>query len=146
MVLANVSSDVERTDAVNPERALPATPSARPSSAAEGGPVLRIEETHAIDERRDGRTARREQWARRDLRRARRRGARDLLAGGMPRAGALAHRVAQPEIHSPDRRKIWVACDEHRDFLRDYLAAREFPVAVAPLTPLAPAAPTGDAS
>ena len=52
-MLANVSSDVERTDAVNPERALPATPAVPPSSAAEGGPVLRIEETHAIDERRD---------------------------------------------------------------------------------------------
>jgi hypothetical protein len=38
-----------------------------------------------------------------------------------------------PRIHSPDRRKTWVACDEHRDFLRDYLAARDFPVAVAPL-------------
>jgi hypothetical protein len=53
VVLANVSSDVERTDAVNPERALPATPSVRPSSAAEGGAVLRIEESRAIDERRD---------------------------------------------------------------------------------------------
>ncbi len=41
-----------------------------------------------------------------------------------------------PKIHSPDRIKVWVACDEHRDYLRDYLAAREFPVAVVPLTPL----------
>jgi hypothetical protein len=40
-----------------------------------------------------------------------------------------------PKIHSPDRTKVWVACDEHRDFLRDYLAAREFPVTVLPLTP-----------
>ena len=39
-----------------------------------------------------------------------------------------------PKIHSPDRRKVWVACEEHRDFLRDYLAAREFPVSVAPLS------------
>lgn len=39
-----------------------------------------------------------------------------------------------PRIHSPERRKIWVACDEHRDYLRDYLAARDFPVSVAPLT------------
>ena len=42
-----------------------------------------------------------------------------------------------PKIHSPDRRKIWVACDEHRDYLRDYLAARDFPVTLAPLTPAA---------
>lgn len=39
-----------------------------------------------------------------------------------------------PRIHAADRRKTWVACDEHRDYLRDFLAARDFPVAVAPLT------------
>lgn len=38
-----------------------------------------------------------------------------------------------PKIHTADRVKVWVACDEHREFLRDYLAARSFPVAVAPL-------------
>jgi hypothetical protein len=54
VVLANVGSDVERTEVVNPERALPAAPSVRPAAAAPGGPVLRIEETRAIDERRDG--------------------------------------------------------------------------------------------
>ena len=35
-----------------------------------------------------------------------------------------------PRIHSADREKIWLACDEHVDFLRDYLAARDFPVTV----------------
>lgn len=35
-----------------------------------------------------------------------------------------------PRIHSPDRRKIWHACDEHTPFLHDYLAARDFPVSV----------------
>ena len=35
-----------------------------------------------------------------------------------------------PKLHTPDRRKIWLACDEHVAFLRDYLAARDFPVAV----------------
>ena len=38
-----------------------------------------------------------------------------------------------PKIHSPERRKVWVACDDHRDYLRDYLAARDFPVSVRPL-------------
>ena len=47
-----------------------------------------------------------------------------------------------PRIHSPDRRKTWVACDEHRDYLRDYLAAREFPVEVGPLV-TGGAAPAG---
>lgn len=35
-----------------------------------------------------------------------------------------------PRIHTGDRFKTWLACDEHRDYLRDFLAAREFPVAV----------------
>lgn len=46
-----------------------------------------------------------------------------------------------PRIHTADRRKVWAACDAHRDYLRDYLAARDFPVSVAPL-----AAPAGAAS
>ncbi len=35
-----------------------------------------------------------------------------------------------PRIHSADRRKVWLACDGHRGFLHDYLAARDFPVVV----------------
>lgn len=35
-----------------------------------------------------------------------------------------------PRIHSADREKIWLACETHVDFLRDYLAARDFPVQV----------------
>ena len=38
-----------------------------------------------------------------------------------------------PRIHTPDRVKIWLACDEHRDYLNDYLAARDFPVVTTPL-------------
>ena len=38
-----------------------------------------------------------------------------------------------PRIHGPERVKVWLACDEHRDWLRDYLASREFPVEVTPL-------------
>ena len=30
-----------------------------------------------------------------------------------------------PRIHSLDRVKVWHACDEHVDYLRDYLAARD---------------------
>ncbi len=40
-----------------------------------------------------------------------------------------------PKIHGADRTKTWVACDEHRDYLREFLAARSFPVAVSPLHP-----------
>jgi hypothetical protein len=38
-----------------------------------------------------------------------------------------------PRIHTPDRVKVWHACDEHADFLRDYLATRDFPVVLAPI-------------
>ena len=38
-----------------------------------------------------------------------------------------------PRIHSGDRRKLWSACDAHVGYLRDYLAARDFPVEVSPL-------------
>ncbi|KDA05723.1 acetone carboxylase [Microbacterium sp. CH12i] len=35
-----------------------------------------------------------------------------------------------PRIHTADREKIWLACDDHVKFLHDYLAARGFPVTV----------------
>lgn len=38
-----------------------------------------------------------------------------------------------PKIHTVDRVKIWLACDEHRQYLFDYLATRSFPVKVTPL-------------
>ena len=36
-----------------------------------------------------------------------------------------------PRIHSADRVKVWLACDAHRDTLRDYLATRGFPVSLS---------------
>ena len=41
-----------------------------------------------------------------------------------------------PRIHAADRRKTWVACDEHVGYLREFLTARDFPVWVAPLAPV----------
>lgn len=38
-----------------------------------------------------------------------------------------------PKIHAEDRRKTWVACDEHVGYLREFLAARSFPLSVAEL-------------
>ncbi|GAA5204292.1 hypothetical protein [Microbacterium jejuense] len=38
-----------------------------------------------------------------------------------------------PRIHTGDRRKTWVACDEHVTYLREFLAARDFPLEVSPL-------------
>lgn len=50
------------------------------------------------------------------------------------RAGALwLIEWRNPRIHSAERRKTWAACDLHVEYLRDFLAARDFPVAVRPL-------------
>jgi hypothetical protein len=38
-----------------------------------------------------------------------------------------------PKIHTADRVKVWLACDEHTEYLRDYLSTRNFPVVVAPI-------------
>jgi len=68
----------------------------------------------------------------------------DALAGGAPaastcsRAGCSAlagWRVnwRNPRLHDATRVKVWLACDEHRGWLHDYLAARDFPVVVTPL-------------
>ena len=37
-----------------------------------------------------------------------------------------------PKLHTPDRRKIWLACDEHRQSLSEFLAARRFLKDVVP--------------
>lgn len=31
-----------------------------------------------------------------------------------------------PKLHTPDRRKVWLACDDHQQSLSDFLAARKF--------------------
>ncbi|WP_426511014.1 acetone carboxylase [Dactylosporangium sp. McL0621] len=31
-----------------------------------------------------------------------------------------------PKLHTPDRRKIWLACDEHRASLSEFLGVRGF--------------------
>ena len=38
-----------------------------------------------------------------------------------------------PRIHGADRVKVWLACDEHAEYLSGYLEARDFPVVVTPL-------------
>ncbi|WP_105565142.1 hypothetical protein [Microbacterium halophytorum] len=35
-----------------------------------------------------------------------------------------------PKIHGADRRKVWLACDEHVSYLREFLASRTFPLEV----------------
>lgn len=42
-------------------------------------------------------------------------------------------RWRNPKIHTEDRVKIWLACDEHKRYLVDFLGARSFPLSVVPL-------------
>ncbi len=43
------------------------------------------------------------------------------------RALALwAVRWNNPQIHTPQRRKVWLACDDHRPHLERHLQARSF--------------------
>ncbi len=37
-----------------------------------------------------------------------------------------------PKLHTPDRRKVWLACDDHRQSLADFLTARRFLKDVVP--------------
>lgn len=39
-----------------------------------------------------------------------------------------------PKIHSADRVKVWLACNEHVDYLHEFLAARDFPVRTVKIT------------
>ncbi|MFE6255466.1 hypothetical protein [Agromyces sp. NPDC057865] len=45
-----------------------------------------------------------------------------------------------PRIHTGDRWKTWLACDEHVEYLRGFLEARSFPVRVAAFDPVTDAA------
>ena len=38
-----------------------------------------------------------------------------------------------PKVHTPDREKTWVACDDHRQSLADHLDVRGFLIRVDPL-------------
>ncbi|HEY5224840.1 MAG TPA: hypothetical protein VIJ18_17545 [Microbacteriaceae bacterium] len=54
------------------------------------------------------------------------------------RAGCLEQALWQirwrnPKIHTADRVKIWLACDAHIGYLRDFLGARDFPLTVVAL-------------
>ena len=41
-----------------------------------------------------------------------------------------------PKIHATDRRKTWLACEEHRAYLQEFLEARSFPLEVLSLEEL----------
>ncbi|TWD83879.1 hypothetical protein FB561_5048 [Kribbella amoyensis] len=51
---------------------------------------------------------------------------------GAPAQWAL--RWNNPKIHTEDRRKTWLACDEHKDSLGDFLTRRSFLREVEPFS------------
>lgn len=40
-----------------------------------------------------------------------------------------------PKIHTPDREKVWVACDEHKGSLSEFLRIRSMFIRIDPLAP-----------
>jgi hypothetical protein len=58
---------------------------------------------------------------------------RQCSAKGCRAAAVWVLRWNNPKIHDPERRKIWLACDEHREHLSDFLGRRDFLRDVAPL-------------
>lgn len=49
---------------------------------------------------------------------------------GCRSAATRAIRWRNPKIHSADRRKIWLACDDHLEMLSSFLEMRGFPLEV----------------
>lgn len=52
----------------------------------------------------------------------------ELICSSKGCTAAAVHRIEwnNPKIHTPDRRKTWLACDEHEPTLRTFLSARDF--------------------
>lgn len=48
-----------------------------------------------------------------------------------------------PKLHTPDRRKVWLACDDHREHLSNFVQIRGFLIEVVPVAEL-DAGPEGD--
>jgi hypothetical protein len=47
-------------------------------------------------------------------------------AKGCRAPAAWELRWNNPRLHTPERRKTWLACSEHREQLADFLGARSF--------------------
>lgn len=55
-------------------------------------------------------------------------------AKGCADAAVWSLRWNNPKIHTPERRKNWLACEGHRQSLGDFLGARGFLREVEPVT------------
>ncbi|AKU16831.1 hypothetical protein [Luteipulveratus mongoliensis] len=57
-------------------------------------------------------------------------------AKGCRATAAYGIRWNNPKLHTPERRKVWLACEEHRDSLSEFLSIRGFLRDVVPVTEL----------
>ena len=51
-------------------------------------------------------------------------------AKGCPDEAVWALLWNNPKLHTPERRKVWLACPAHRESLSDFLGARQFLIEV----------------
>lgn len=49
---------------------------------------------------------------------------------GCDQAASWSLAWRNPKIHLPERKKYWLACTEHLQYLTDFLNARSFPLEV----------------
>jgi hypothetical protein len=54
-------------------------------------------------------------------------------AKGCQAVAGWALRWNNPKIHTPERRKVWLACDDHKESLADFLNRRSFLRDVVPV-------------
>ena len=59
-------------------------------------------------------------------------GALVCSAKGCRTAATWAHLWNNPTLHTPERRKVWLACEEHRVSLGEFLSVRGFLVETVP--------------
>jgi hypothetical protein len=65
-------------------------------------------------------------------------GVRMLCSGKGCRADAAYGLLwNNPKLHAPERRKTWLTCEEHREFLSYFLSARGFLKDTVPVSQLA---------
>jgi hypothetical protein len=55
-------------------------------------------------------------------------------AKGCRRSATWAHLWNNPKLHTPERRKVWLACDDHRTSLGEFLSVRGFLTETVPAT------------
>ncbi|QGN59365.1 acetone carboxylase [Nostocoides sp. HKS02] len=53
-------------------------------------------------------------------------------AKGCRAPATFAHLWNNPKLHTAERRKVWLACDQHRTSLGEFLSVRGFLVETVP--------------